>query len=230
MVKHNLFPTLVSEFHNPSHETFKEIFLERFHLHCNAQGESNENTSHVDLHQDPHFSPLFEFIFKCLRLHLKELALDPEIQQMYLVKSWLSISRKEHAPIHNHADAHMAFVYYVNIPTDFTPHKLCFLSTKPNEYYPNIFSHNALDWNPYNCNNSSFVPCEGMALFFPAKLFHYTGNGNEKTPDPSIQDHYSISGINNMRVCLAGDLIFTYKKIEGKSFGLMPVSNWIKAS
>jgi len=199
-------------------------------LHCNSQGDSNENTSHVDLHQDPHFNPLFKFIFKCLQLHLKELALDPETHQMYLVKSWLSITKKSQAPIHNHADAHIAFVYYVNIPTNFIPHKLCFISSRPNEYYPNIYTLNGSGWNNYNCNNYSFVPKEGMAMFFPSKLFHYTGTGNEVAPDPYDRDHYSISGINNMRVCLAGDLIFTYKKIEGKSFGLMPVSNWIKAN
>jgi hypothetical protein len=229
MIKHDLFPTLVTEFHNPEHEAFKKVFFERFHLHCNENGQSNENTLHNDIHQDPHFNPMFQFVFKSLSEHLKEVGLDPDFQQMYLVKSWLMITREWHVPVHNHADAHISFVYYVNIPTDITPDNLCLLSPKPNEYYHKIYEFNATQWNNYNCVNYGFVPKEGMALFFPGKLLHFTGSGHENN-DPIQQDNHSISGIKNMRICLAGDLIFTYKKIEGKSFGLMPVSNWIKAN
>jgi hypothetical protein len=229
MIKHELFPTLVTEFHNPEHNAFKEVFFERFHLHCNEHGQSNENTANNDLHQDKEFNPLFQFVFKSLREHLKTVALDPDFQQLYLVKSWLMITRKWHVPVHNHADAHISFVYYVNIPTDIPIDKLCLLSPKPNEYYSRIYGNNAVEWNNYNCNNYTFVPKEGMLLFFPGSLEHFTGNGTEDSYR-DIPDHHSLHGIKNMRICLAGDLLFTYKTVAGKSFGLMPISNWIKAN
>jgi len=230
MITHALFPTLVSEFHNPNHEQFKKTFFERFHLHCNEEGRSNEGTAHNDIHQDIHFRPTFDFIFQCLKEHIKEVGMDPEFQQLYLVKCWLMITKKWHVPVHNHADAHISFVYYVNLPTDFVPDNLCFLSPRPNAYYEKIYNFNALKWNQWNCTNFSFPPKEGMLLFFPGKLEHFTGTGNENHYDPNIKDDFSIRTVNQKRICMAGDFIFTYKSVVGKSFGLMPVENWLKAN
>ena len=225
MIEHKLFPTLITQHHYDDYAKFKETFFDRFPYHSNEHGQSNETTAHNDLHLDPAFSPLYTHIFKCLRKHIATVGLDPEFHQINLVKSWSMITRQWHVIPHNHADAHISFTYYVNLPTDIVVDNICFSSTRPNEYYHNIYTQNALNWNEYNANNFTIVPQEGMILIFPAKTIHFTGKGDEMTYETK-RDFHSRDTIRTMRICVAGDILLTYKSVVGKSYGIMPISNW----
>lgn len=226
MIKHNLFPTLVTEFEYPGQPDFRQAFFEQFPSHCDENGHSNETTAHVDLHKDPMFSSFYDFVGKCVKKHVATCGLDPEFQQMYIVKSWMMITREWSVPTHSHADAHLSFVYYVNIPPDFVPDNICLLSSRPNEYYHNMFSMNATEWNEYNAYNFAIPPKEGKLLIFPATLKHFTGTGNESSYINKTEITSSIAGATKMRISVAGDIMFTYKKVVGKSYGLMPLDNW----
>jgi len=226
MKKHRLFPTLITESVYPRFAEFKPAFFNVLPQHSNDNLQSNENTGHNDLQHGVAFADLYAFIGRAVKDHIKECGLDPEFQNLYIVKSWLMITKDWSVPVHNHADAQLSFVYYVNIPTSFTPDRICFISPRPNQFYKNIYSQNATEWNEFNAHNFSILPTEGMLLVFPASVDHFTGSGEENEYTLRENSIPSKIGPENMRICLAGDIVFTYKTVEAKSYGLMPISNW----
>ena len=236
MIKHDLFPTLIGEFKYSDHMSFKETFFKNFHMHSNEQGQSNELTGHTDIHQDPELNPFYVWAGQCAKEYLNELKVDMTKHQLYLVKSWMMITRTWHVPLHAHADAHLSFSYYVNIPEDIKADRICFLSHRQNELYWNVFNQTSTEWNKYNATNWSFDPTEGTMFMFPSKQHHFTQSPDDLNPgnhsdwrstEKRSVDSHSLDTIRDKRICLAGDMILTYKNLEAKSYGLMPISNWI---
>jgi hypothetical protein len=230
MISHAIFPTLIGEWYYERHYSFKETFFKNIQNHINADGRWGENSGHVDVHNDPDFANFFTLVAFQAKEYVTQLRVDPDLFDFNLVKSWLTISDKWSVPNHNHADAHLSFVYYMNIP-DKAPSAPIFFQNdhKPNDLIGNMFhtqGANAAivkEWNHYNSLTWSWTPFEGMMLMFPAKLRHYTNTGVPGANDPLATD---INVLKTRRISIAGDFLLTYKKKEGISFGIQPVSNW----
>lgn len=215
----DLFPTLVATETYSSHSEFKQIFFDNLPKYTREDGITGEQSGHIDLHLNPDFEDLFRFVSNVAEDYIETLIGTKDIWEIWLVKTWFS---DFNVPMHNHEDAHLSFVYYVNVPEN-AQNPLHFLPpvNHTNDLTSGMFmahkdtpavKHN----NQYNCNSVVFTPEEGVLIMFPAKLRHMVEN-NIKELQPNIQDR---------RISLAGDFILTLKEPTARSMGLQPISNW----
>ena len=223
MITHALFPTLVGEWNSPNNSQFKEQFFSVILNHMDCNGYSMETTGDVDLHHDPILNPIFEFAVDCAKQYLQTLKLDTSVFDLNLVKTWLNIIREFHTPSHNHADAHLSFVYYLQIPENLKKPIFFNPATKPNELFHGMNNANITEWNIWNSGSWYFEPKEGQLFMFPGSLYHHTGGDGSGAVDTGCK---SIDDFKNRRISIAGDFLLTYNKKIGRAYGIQPVSNW----
>jgi hypothetical protein len=224
MIKHELFPTLVGEWNYDDASKFKQTFYDNALKHF-TDGYSMETTGNVNLHLDPAFSPLFNNIASCAKEYLKTLGHNPDAYRFNIIKTWLNVTKEFHTPVHNHADAHLSFVYYVNAPESMTKPINFVNHDKPNCLFHGMTNaqDDILELTPYNSDVWFFVPEEGKTFMFPGKLYHFTnGHGNGQPDDPVN----SIDDLKKYRIAIAGDILLTYRERVGRAYGIMPVENW----
>ena len=215
----DLFPTLVGTETYTSHKQFKQVFFDNLPKYIREDGLTGEQSGHIDLHLNPDFEDLFKFISSVAEDYIDTLVGTKDTWQPWLVKTWFSDFS---VPAHNHEDAHLSFVYYVNVPRE-AKHPLHFMppANRCNDLTNGMFlAHKdtaAVAYNnQYNCNSVLFTPEEGVLVIFPAKLRHAVENLTKTTP-PKIEDR---------RISLAGDFVLTLKEPTARSMGLQPISNW----
>jgi hypothetical protein len=70
-----------------------------------------------------------------------------------------------------------------------------------------------------------FVPKKGTAIIFPSVLTHEAVARRDfvKERDSRI---FKKEDLLNRRICLASDILLTYKENQNQPYGLQPVSNW----
>lgn len=222
MIYHALFPTLVCEFHHPNKDDFKKIFFENIFKHFNPEGYSHEGTGNLDIHLEPAFEELFLFVSNNAKQYLDFLGVDSDLFDIHIIRAWLNVLGEKHTPTHSHADAHLSFVYYVQIPPGLEK-PLIFLNESPNELFHGMNDGNIKTLNVFNSGQQAFTPIEGQMLVFPAKLRHLTGGYGSGEMDSGCK---TVEALKQRRVCIAGDFILTYKNKMARYFGLQPVSKW----
>ena len=130
--------------------------------------------------------------------------------------------------MHNHSDAHLSFVYYVNVPPEsgmlhFQADTGSFANDLTRGMFLDDFE-NKYPFKQHNIFNSmsvSYEAKEGKVIVFPARLDHMTTmlDGRDiETADVDI--------IKKRRISISGDFLITYKKSRHVSMGLQPVKNW----
>jgi Putative 2OG-Fe(II) oxygenase len=222
-IEHALFPTLVLETFNEDHETMKGVFEDEIFKHLSDKGFSNELTGHLTMHHVPAFRPVFELATQAAKAYLETLRVDPDLYQFNVVKSWMNIVRERATPMHAHRDAHLSFVYYLNIPEDadmalvfeqddyrHEPFAGCIKNAPPSE------------WTWLNSYTWSFGPKEGVMFVFPSSMIHGTPS-KSGDPDTGI---FTLEDYRKHRVAVAGDFLLTYKGKQAKSLGVQPIENW----
>jgi hypothetical protein len=171
---------------------------------------------------DPAFEPLFRFSSVAVKEYVKSFSGDPSMFDFHVVKSWANIVKNLGNPQHNHADAHLSFVYYINIPEHVsTP---IIFHNNPNRYQPfHGFSRwNCETWDILNSGTWQFMPKEGQVMVFPSAMGHETPQLSDEE-DHGVRD---LVDLQQRRVSIAGDIIITYKELAAKPLGLQPVKNW----
>lgn len=227
MKEHALFPTLVCEFDYPDHAKFKPVFYEHIHKYMTSDGYSSEYTNHVNIHHEPAYEPFFKYALYCVRQYTKRLHIDNDRFDFNLVKTWLNIKKDNSTPLHWHGDAHISLTYYVNIPTSFTrPLRFHHLDRK-HEPYPGAIKWNNTSgvWDAFNAYSWEFAPHEGQLFVFPSTLPHDTVGQSDQTLD---EGNPTIEELNQNRICLAADIVLTYKEQTPSPLGLQPMTNWRK--
>lgn len=219
MKTYDLFPTLVGSEQYKDHAQFKKIFFNNLPKYAREDGVTGEASGHVDLHLNPDFEDFFRFISVVANDYIKTLVGSKDIWEPWLVKTWFSDFS---VPLHDHADAHLSFVYYVNVPEN---------QASPLHFIPPIDRMNDLtngmfllnrdvdvvsQYNNYNCSSVAFTPQEGMVLIFPARLKHVVETNLNK----------ELDDIRQRRISIAGDFILTFKEATTRSMGLQPLRNW----
>jgi len=222
MITHALFPTLVAEFHYDKKDDFKQRFLGRVFNHMDENGYSMETTGNVNLHHDEELSDIFAFAASNAFEYMNTLQLNEDFD-LNLVKTWLNIITQFHTPHHNHADAHLSFVYYVQIPDGLDKPVNFAVKDMPNELFHGMINSNIKEWNNWNTPTWFFKPVEGQMFMFPGKLFHYTSGFGSGSPDTPVK---TLDDLKPRRISIAGDFVLTYKQRIGRAYGIMPVSNW----
>lgn len=222
-IEHALFPTLVLETFNEDHAATKQAFEDEILKHLSDKGFSNELTGHLTMHHVEAFRPVFELATNSAKAYLETLKVDPELYQFNLVKSWMNMVRERATPMHAHRDAHLSFVYYVNIPDEagmalvfeqddyrHEPFAGCIKNAPPSE------------WTWLNSYTWSFGPKEGVMFVFPASMIHGTPSRTGENDAGII----TLDDYRKHRVAIAGDFVLTYKDKQAKALGIQPIDNW----
>jgi uncharacterized protein (TIGR02466 family) len=221
--RHSLFPTLATETKYPDSEEFLSIFINNCSKYF-VDGYTHEGIVSLDLHLDPNFESLFKFLNQCVINYLNELGVDYKLFDINFTKSWLNILTKGLVHRHDHRNYHLSVAYYVQVPDD-AKHilRLTDINKDRHPFY-GIF-HNLNYKTEFSSIFYDLVPEKGVAIIFPSNLIHegIAGNDSVKQEDSRI---YKKEDLLQRRICLASDIILTYKKKENQPYGLQPVSNW----
>jgi hypothetical protein len=224
MIEHKLFPTLLGEFHNPRHQEFKDIFYANIFNHMTVDGYSTETTGHVSLHLDPAFHDLFVWTTGCVQTYISRYNIDPDLFDINVIKTWMNITKDRKTPIHNHADAHISFTYYINIPSSAKrPIRFHNFHNRHEPFPGSIRHNNPLRWDDVNSYTWEFEPAEGQLFVFPATLPHETGGDQRAIRENGCTTREQLE---NSRICLACDMLLTYKEVSAKAMGVQPIKNW----
>jgi len=220
---HGLFPTLLLQAEHKDKERIREVVLKTIMKHVDADGYSEETTGHVTIHHDPMYESIFVMASELAKKYCEVMKIDPDLFDFQIVKSWFNIIKDRATPFHGHADAHLSFVYYVNIPEDCAQPIRFYASSDKYEPFPGFSKfNNPEEWNPFNSYAWMFPALEGTMYLWPAKMNHDTiGKTNER--DPGIK---SSEDAKSQRVAISGDIILTYKEKASKPLGLQPKRNW----
>ena len=220
---HLLFPVCLTEETNENHKSVKEAFERNILKYTNEYGMSDESTGHVTMHHEPEFEPVFKFATQAAKNFVAQYSIDPEVFDYNVVKSWMNILEHKNTPQHNHADAHISFAYYINVPEDKAmPITFCNYADRYEPFSFMAKHNNPSEWNLINSYGWSFTPEEGKMFVFPAQLQHYVDRISD-APETGI---FSIEDYKKRRVTIAGDILLTYKETSAKSLGLQPIKNW----
>lgn len=231
MIKHAIFPTLVGEFNYEYPQKFKEIFFNKVVDLLDSNGNSNEKTGHVTIHHTPEFKDLYTFISENIKEFISVYECDPSKMDAYIVKSWLNIIRDVQTPYHSHADAHISFVYYVNVPDDIKEPIRFFPNNPMGRYEPYVgftkYTNSNDQWNQFNAQCWEFYPIEGHLIVFPASMPHDTElkNGEIRSMEGP---NFPLENLKKKRISIAGDVMLTFKEKTAVAMGLQPLKNWRK--
>jgi hypothetical protein len=228
MQQHALFPTLVAEDLNPHNAWLKEIFFPNAMKHF-TDGVSDEGTGALALQTDPSFAPIYEYVTSKAKEYLVHLRVDPRTHDINIVKSWLNVSAVIDNPMHNHADAHLTFTYYINVPNDKQRDIRFFTEKQRNNLYHGMLENNVVDYNVFNSTSWGFTPQEGSIFLFPGHLNHSVLPRNRTCPDTDVSKEPPVKDLEDLktrRICVAGDIVLTYNSGNNKYLGLQPVKNW----
>jgi uncharacterized protein (TIGR02466 family) len=223
MALHGIFPVAVGEYHCKEAEKIKQSVFSTYSKHMNVAGYSEESTGHVTLHHEPEYEPLYRFAAASVRKYLDEFGIDQDQFDVNIVKSWFNILQKRKTPPHAHGDAHVSFSYYVSIPDGYN--QAIRFHNYFNRFEPFtgcIRNNPGKEWNIFNSYVWDFFPSEGTMFVFPSMLVHETVSNTTEHDEGVLGD----ADIKKRRICIAGDVLLTYKTKQAKTLGLQPISNW----
>lgn len=135
------------------------------------------------LHMDPAFDWITQQVGKHAALYLEALGHNLSLYDLYFQRSWPIIGgKKQGVSPHAHPTAHLSAVYYVSIPAEGPPGKICFLNdARPNELFEGLGSHMTNGYktqNPLNTHKVNYEPADGWLFIFPSSLRHFVESNN----------------------------------------------------
>lgn len=225
--QHNIWPTTITkgilEFGDKS-KAMQAIF----DAIVDAGGDiSGEESGILSLHKDTRLDSIYEQIANLIRHRLELLSVEHNKLNINIHKSWPNILINRATPIHSHKDAHISFSFYLNVPED-KAQDLVFTRTQtephPNDPYPFAFGHLVKSYDWYNCLTYSLNAEEGSAYVFPSHVAHFTQGKSSYTGE--LEKINTIDDLYNSRVCVAGDVLFTFKELHKETTGIQPHFNW----
>lgn len=220
---HAIFPTLVVEVKNENHAVIKTAMEKHILDLVDKNGMCHEEINLNNLHHYEDFKPLYELATQAMKSFISKFAIDPELFDYNITKSWLSIVKEQSVPVHAHMESNLSFIYYANIPDGGALPITFYRHFRLDEpFYQMSTWNNPHEWNHFNSYGWTFQANEGVLYVFPSSTLHGV-DGNTAIQDAGIK---TIEDYRNRRVCIAGDTTLTYKDGHRKSFGLQPIKNW----
>ena len=236
MNSYSLFPTLVCDFQYEFKDEFKDVFYKNMSLFVDDKGEQGE-AGIIDLQMHDFMRPFYSFVATSAKQYVGELGVDPDEYVYVIVKSWWNALNKSDLQMHTHSDAHLSFVYYVNVPPKSS--ELLFKAPQPyaNDLTGGLFMSDYNDkeaikqTTPYT-PASGFKAEEGKLLIFPSTIDHMTVHTNFKSIMNPGDDELStdLKILQSRRISIAGDFIMTFKNPTSKALGIQPIEKWIRFS
>jgi hypothetical protein len=220
---HELFPLVIYQGTLDCHEEFKKQHLESLKKYWfnGYEYESPEASSNIFAHLNQDYSMFFKSLRKIFDEYFDALNIKYDRLNYHVCKSWVVYHKDDTTPpmaVHNHNEANISFVYYLN--TDETSDRFVAMQlSNRNEVCKGFFDtadvHNIMtQFNRYNCNNYTITPVEGSVIVMPTETYHKT---IKKTPR------------TNERVAIAGDVRVTLKPEHYKHHqGCTHPSQWLE--
>ena len=221
--RHSLFPTLVTETEYPDSEEFFSIFADNCSKYF-IDGYTHEGIVSLDLHLDPNFESLFKFLNQCVINYLNELGVDHRMFDINFTKSWINTLTKGLIPPHDHRNYHLSIAYYAQVP-DEADHYLRLVDVNKDRH-PFYGIHQIINHKTdFSSKSYDIAPKQGTTIIFPSVLTHQAVAKGNFTQEEDF-GIFTKEELKKRRICLASDILLTYKKKENQPYGLQPVSNW----
>ena len=181
----NLFPLSVYINDVPEHQSLKERFVSKLKALPPYQPDSRyawtgDVKGHGFIHLDEDYKPWLDAMVPHIHRYLELLQLRTEYLDIFFQRSWPVVTRRNQVVAsHNHENAHISLVYYLNKPEHAGGLRLL-MNSAPNEIVPNLFSAAVavqpffVERTPFNSNHVDLDPNEGQVLIFPSKTLHQT--------------------------------------------------------
>jgi hypothetical protein len=222
---HLIFPSYIMESHFEGQANLKKAFKKVALSYFNGDGFSDEMTGHVTMHHETVLRPLYEFAVKEAKKFVSNYNIDPNLFDYHVVKSWMNVTKNRETQVHGHKDAHISFSYYINVPEEANTPILFQNHENRHEPYAGMARwNNPKEWDHINSYTWIFDVREGQLMVFSSNMYHGT-IPSQPGPDTGVK---TIAAFNERRVCIAGDILLTYKEKQAKPLGLQPVENWRK--
>lgn len=204
----NLFPLSVYISEVAEHAALKDGLVSKVKKMPPYQPDSRyawtgDVHGHGFIHLEDDFKPWLDAMVPHIRRYLELLQLRTEHLDIYFQRSWPAVAtRHQEIAAHNHENAHISLVYYLNKPQNAGGLRLL-MKNAPNEIVPNLFSSAVavqpffVERTPFNSTHADLDLDEGNVLIFPSKTLHQT--------IPSESDHDRISLVADIAIMLKAD-------------------------
>lgn len=181
----NLFPLSVYVSDVPEHQSLKEHLVSKIKALPPYRPDSpyawtGDVKGHGFIHLDETYKPWLDAMVPHIHRYLELLQLRTEYLDIFFQRSWPVVTNRNQivAP-HNHENAHISLVYYLNKPEHAGGLRLL-MHSAPNEIIPSLFSAAVavqpffIERTPFNSNHVDLDVNEGQVLIFPSKTLHQT--------------------------------------------------------
>ena len=165
-----------------------------------------------NLHTDKRFVKIYNEINKGIKDYLNELHYDLNLFEVYITKSWATLSTKEQfISFHRHMSSHYSFVYY---PQAEDQGNLFFIDDEAHKVGINVPKRDPYfnKWDTNNFAKAEYPATTGNLVIFPSMLFHETGQNNKDKP----------------RISISGDVMLTMKEGIKSEHNIPSPSTWKK--
>ena len=193
----NLFPLSVYINDVAEHASLKERLLPKVRaLPAYQPGAryawTGDVKGHGFIHLDEEFKPWLDAMLPHIHGYLELLQLRTEHLDIFFQRSWPTLAKQnQEIATHNHENAHISLVYYLNKPEHAGGLRLL-MPNPPNEIIPNLFGSAAsaqpffVERTPFNSNHVDLDLNEGQVLIFPSRTLHQT------IPSDASEDRISL--------------------------------------
>lgn len=240
---HTLFPTLALEDSSFTlHEEMREAFWKNHSKHVyhedNYQGYSGpDGYGRVLSHHDLDLEPLWCYIIGQCKNYINLMGVDPTQFVYSITKGFVNVLDDNHGnPIHHHAETHLSYIYYINVPENVNQ-KICFHDLRM-RYEPwqgfSTATKKSPEWSPHQGNWWPIEIKENMCLIFPGNLPHSVAyfDGNKDSTleyDTRINlkiDPNNLEDLKRSRISIVGDVFLSTINTNEYWNALQPLQNW----
>ena len=173
--------------------------------------------NHQHLLKNHKFKVFLDQIKNNVFLYLYNLGIDKKKINLYLNRSWGTVSENEEKiNLHKHSYAHISFAYHIK--KSHNSGDLCFKASNfQNEFTSQIFTNPIIRRklinkdNEHNSDTIRLDSKEDDIFIFPSKTLHFTQLNNTKEP----------------RISISGDITITLKNSDGFENLLTPTDEWL---
>jgi uncharacterized protein (TIGR02466 family) len=181
----NLFPLSIYINDVPEHASLKEHLIAKVKsLPAYQPGTgyawTGDVKGHGFIHLDEAFEPWLDAMVPHIKRYLELLQLRTEYLDIYFQRSWPTLAkRNQEIATHNHENAHISLVYYLNKPKHSGGLRML-MPNPPNEIVPNLFGASVavqpffVERTPFNSTYVDLDLEEGQVMLFPSKTLHQT--------------------------------------------------------
>jgi len=165
-----------------------------------------------NLHTDKRFVKIYDEINEGIKDYLNELHYDLNLFEVYITKSWATLSTKDQfISYHRHMGSHYSFVYY---PYAENQGNLFFLDDEALKVGLNIPRRTPYftKWDHTNFAKAEYPAATGNLIVFPSMIFHETGKNTKDKP----------------RISISGDIMLTMKEGVKSEHNIPSPATWMK--